>query len=139
MSHSQSQSFSPWRRRLHRQSPSGSSRIGSRYRPRFDVMEERNLLSSFVVSNTNDSGTGSLRQAIVDANARSGANDITFDPTAFASAQTITLTSGQLELSDTSGTETIYGPGGGRDGRQRRREQPGCFRSTQVSRRPSWE
>ena len=38
---------------------------------------------------------------------------ITFDPTAFATPQTITLTSGQLELSDTSGTETITGPAAG--------------------------
>jgi CSLREA domain-containing protein len=113
MSHSQSQTFSPWRRRLSRRAPSGFSRIGSRYRPRFDVMEERTLLSSFVVSNTNDSGTGSLRQAIQGANAQSGDNDITFDPTAFASAQTITLSSGQLELGNTSGTETITGPAAG--------------------------
>ena len=76
-------------------------------------MEARTLLSSFVVSNTDDSGTGSLRQAILDANAQSGANDITFDPTAFATPQTITLTSGQLELSDTTGTETITGPAAG--------------------------
>ena len=76
-------------------------------------MEDRTLLSSFMVSNTDDSGPGSLRQAIQDANDQSGDNDITFDPTAFASAQTITLTSGQLELSDTSGTETITGPAAG--------------------------
>jgi CSLREA domain-containing protein len=76
-------------------------------------MEERTLLSGFTVSNTDDSGPGSLRQAILDANAQSGGNDITFDPTAFASAQTITLTSGQLELSNTSGTETITGPAAG--------------------------
>ena len=38
---------------------------------------------------------------------------ITFDPTAFATPQTITLTGGQLELSDTSGTETITGPAAG--------------------------
>ena len=38
---------------------------------------------------------------------------ITFDPTAFATPQTITLTSGQLELSDTTGTETITGPAAG--------------------------
>ncbi len=38
---------------------------------------------------------------------------INFDPTAFATPQTITLTSGQLELSDTTGTETITGPAAG--------------------------
>ena len=76
-------------------------------------MEERTLLSGFVVSNIDDSGPGSLRQAILDANDQSGDNDITFDPTAFATSQTITLTSGQLELSNTSGTETITSPAAG--------------------------
>ena len=76
-------------------------------------MEDRTLLSSFVVSNTGDSGPGSLRQAIEGANAQGGAETITFDPTAFATPQTITLTSGQLELSDTTGTETITGPAAG--------------------------
>jgi hypothetical protein len=63
-----------------------------------------------MVSNTGDSGPGSLRQAILDANAQGGAETITFDAAAFATPQTITLSSGQLELSDTSGTETITGP-----------------------------
>ena len=35
------------------------------------------------------------------------AETITFKPTVFASTQTITLTSGQLVLSDTGGTQTI--------------------------------
>ena len=39
-----------------------------RYRPRFDVMEDRTLLSTFLVTNTGDSGPGSLRQAILDSN-----------------------------------------------------------------------
>ena len=38
---------------------------------------------------------------------------ITFDPTVFATSQTITLTEGQLELTNTSGTETIIGPAAG--------------------------
>ena len=38
---------------------------------------------------------------------------ITFDPTVFATPQTITLTQGQLELSNTSGTITIAGPAAG--------------------------
>ena len=42
-----------------------------------------------------------------------GANTITFDPTVFATAQTITLTGGQLALSNTSGAETITGPAAG--------------------------
>ena len=43
-------------------------------------MEERTLLSTFVVGNTDDSGPGSLRQAILDSNAAVGAtNTIDFD------------------------------------------------------------
>lgn len=47
------------------------------------------------VTNTNDSGAGSLRQAII--NSASG-DTIVFDSTAFASAQTINLTSGELTI-----------------------------------------
>ena len=54
--------------------------------------------ASFMVTNTNDSGTGSLRQAIADANATAGADDITFDTG--LSGQTITLTSGQLTITE---------------------------------------
>ena len=54
-----------------------------------------------------------LRGAVDLADVLPGAHTITFDPTVFASAQTITLTSGQLELSNTSGTETITGPAAG--------------------------
>ncbi len=35
--------------------------------------------ATFTVTNTNDSGAGSLRQAILDANAAAGADDIAFD------------------------------------------------------------
>ena len=44
----------------------------------------------------------------------SAAQTITFDPTVFATPQTITLTQGPLELSDSGGTQTITGPAGGR-------------------------
>jgi YVTN family beta-propeller protein len=40
-----------------------------RNRLRFDWLEDRTLLATFVVSNTNDSGPGTLRQAILDSNA----------------------------------------------------------------------
>ncbi len=43
-------------------------------------MEDRTLLSSFVVSNTGDSGPGSLRQAILDSNTATGStNTIDFN------------------------------------------------------------
>lgn len=41
--------------------------------------EYQGLLNAFSVTNTNDSGAGSLRQAILDANALSGADSITFN------------------------------------------------------------
>jgi FG-GAP-like repeat/FG-GAP repeat len=49
-------------------------------RPGFDFMEDRTLLSTFVVSNTGDSGPGSLRQAIIDSNSTAGeTNTIDFN------------------------------------------------------------
>jgi hypothetical protein len=51
-----------------------------RLRPRLEAMEDRTLLSTFLVSNTGDSGPGSLRQAILDSNKAVGAtNTIDFD------------------------------------------------------------
>ncbi len=41
--------------------------------------EWQGLLATFTVTNTNDSGAGSLRQAILDANALAGADTITFN------------------------------------------------------------
>ncbi len=38
-------------------------------------MEDRTLLSAFLVSNAADSGPGSLRQAILDSNAATGATN----------------------------------------------------------------
>ena len=53
-------------------------------------------------------GDLSLRQAVNLVNALDAAESITFSPTVFDTPQTITLTSGQLELS--AGTQTITGP-----------------------------
>ncbi len=57
--------------------------------------------NGFVVVNTNDAGDGSLRQAILNANAIAGANTITFAGAVFtdATADEITLSGGQLTLS----------------------------------------
>ena len=59
-------------------------------------------------------GLLSLREAVGFANTDpSGSSTITFDNTVFTTPQTITLTGSQLELSNTSGTETITGPAAG--------------------------
>ena len=58
-------------------SPAGRS-VGRRFRPLCDAVESRLLLSTFTVTNTGDSGPGSLRRAIIDSNASPGANTISF-------------------------------------------------------------
>ncbi len=76
--------------------------------------------SNLVVTDATDAtgqllplGHLSLRQAVNLADIMGVAATITFDSTAFAAHQTITLTSGQLELSDKSGLQTITGPAAG--------------------------
>ena len=54
--------------------------------------------ASFTVTNTNDSGVGSLRQAIIDANETPEADTIAFSES--LSGQAITLGSGQLEITE---------------------------------------
>ncbi len=59
----------------------GSSRspgTGKRSRPILEALETRQLLSTYAVLNTNDSGTGSLRQAIINANKDTSPDDIVF-------------------------------------------------------------
>jgi titin len=48
-------------------------------RPGLELLEDRVLPSVYAVINTNDSGEGSLRQAILDANAHPAPNTIIFD------------------------------------------------------------
>ncbi len=45
---------------------------------RFQSLEDRRLLATYIVDNTDDSGAGSLRQAILDANAQPGLDSIHF-------------------------------------------------------------
>lgn len=61
--------------------------------------------ATFNVTNLDDNGAGSLRQAIEDANAAAGADTITFQA---GLTGTITLTTGQLEITD---SVDIQGPG----------------------------
>jgi hypothetical protein len=48
-------------------------------RPGVEPLEDRSLLTTFIVGTTADSGPGSLRQAILDANATAGADTIAFN------------------------------------------------------------
>jgi hypothetical protein len=83
--------------------------------PTLLALEGRQLLSTFTVNSTSDSGSGSgltgdLRYCINQANSAGGVQTILFDNTVFNKPRTITLSGSQLELSDTTGTETITGP-----------------------------
>jgi len=63
--------------------------------------------ATFTVTSLNDSGAGSLRQAVLNANALLGADTIVFRS---GLTGIITLTSGQIEITDAL---TINGPGAG--------------------------
>ncbi len=87
-----------------------------RMRPTLLALEDRRLLSTVVVNNPTDTpvkGQIDLRQAIVQANTTGGDQTIVFDSTVFKTPQTITLNGTQLELSDTTGAETITAPAAG--------------------------
>ena len=60
----------------------------------------------FNVTTNDDSGPGSLRQAVLDANASPGADQITFND----GLGTIDLTTGQIDITETL---TITGPAAG--------------------------
>ena len=62
-----------------------------------ELLEDRTLLTAFTVVNTDDTGAGSLRDAIEQANANEGADTISFD--AALAGQTIILSS-ELLISD---------------------------------------
>ena len=64
--------------------------------------------ATYTVINTNDSGSGSLRQAITDANGNAGDDTIVFS--GFSGSNTITLGS---QLPNISDNVTINGPGAG--------------------------
>jgi hypothetical protein len=72
-------------------------------------LEDRAVPSTFAVLNLADGGEGSLRQAVLDANAYPGADVIDFAPA--ARDGTIALTGGQLSITDDL---TIDGPGADR-------------------------
>src|SRR5262249_45265183 len=73
-----------------------------------EVLEDRCLPSTYTVMNLADHGPGSLRQAVLDANAHPGADTIRFAPGLHGP---LALTGGELNITDSL---TIAGPGEGR-------------------------
>ena len=74
------------------------------------------LAATFTVTNTSDSGAGSLRDALTQANQNAQDDTINFAAGVFGTVQTITLTTGDLPISRDSATTTgrlliINGPG----------------------------
>src|SRR5438309_6942945 len=75
-----------------------------------ECLEDRLALSTFTVTSTTDSGAGSLRQAILDANANAGADTIAFS-IGGGGLQTITLASSLPAITDTVTLDGTTQPG----------------------------
>lgn len=75
-----------------------------------EVLETRTLLSALVVTNIDDSGAGSLRQAILDANANAGFDTISFD-IAGGGHQTIDLATPLPAVADATTIDGTTQPG----------------------------
>lgn len=90
--------FSLFRRKAKKQTAPVNKTVLS-----YEPLEVRDLLATFSVANLNDSGAGSLRQALIDANALPGADTISFNV-----AGSIQLTSalpkitGQVDIDGTT-------------------------------------
>src|SRR5438105_2798513 len=110
-------SLSGWLKHLNRKSTgsrlqsrrachgSHSGATKARFVPRLEPLEDRSLPSTFTVTNLHDSGPGSLRAAILAADAHPGPDVIQFAPELHG---TIRLTSGELAITDSL---AINGPG----------------------------
>ncbi|HZT83756.1 MAG TPA: hypothetical protein VFA26_26230 [Gemmataceae bacterium] len=90
------------------------NRLAARFQPHLEVLEGRCLpskLATLTVTNTADSGPGSLRGEIALASTRKYASDqVTIVFAKGLAGQTITLTSGELDIIRSL---TIQGPGAG--------------------------
>lgn len=70
-----------------------------------EALEARDVPAVFTVTNLSDAGAGSLRQAILNANAAAGVDDVVF---AAGLTGTIALTTGEIEITD---AVNVNGPG----------------------------
>ncbi len=75
-----------------------------------DIGSYEYYFSPLIVLNANETGAGSLRDAIAFANSNAGADTVSFEPVFFSTPRTVTLSS-QLVLTDTTGATTLTGPG----------------------------
>src|SRR5581483_7128476 len=101
----------PWTRACSRHSPLPIRRSAHRpFRPVLESLEDRCLPTTFLVTNTGDNGAGSLRQAILDANATAGTDTIAFS-IAGAGAHTIQPTSSLPTITDPAVIDATTQPG----------------------------
>jgi parallel beta-helix repeat protein len=81
-------------------------------RLRIDSLEDRSVPAIITVTNANDNGAGSFRQAVIDANATTDADTIVFDTAGvFATPQTINLETALPDIVAGGGALTITGTG----------------------------
>src|SRR5262245_336777 len=111
---------SPWIRKLFTRPVSRTIRKASPWvRLAVETLEARTVPSTFTVLNTNDTGAGSLRDAVAQANANLGVDTIVFGDgsggggTNFldATPDTIILTSGVITFAGDTALTTVTGTG----------------------------
>src|SRR4051812_12244849 len=87
-------------------------RLAPAHRPSAEALEERIALAIYTVTNVNDVGPGSLRQAILNANNSAHADDtIVFDAAVFSTPRVIDVISALPQFGSVSGGLSIVGPG----------------------------
>ncbi len=96
-------------RRYRQARRSNFSRI-AKFRPRFEVLEERALLAVFTVLNTDDAGPDSLRWAIQQANTSAGHDTIAFHIPG-SGAKTISLATALPTVTDSVTIDATTQPG----------------------------
>src|SRR6478609_962543 len=79
-------------------------------RLRYESLEDRRMLTVYTVSSALNTGTGTLRDAVTQANSHSGADQIAFAPE--LSGKTILLTGSELVVSGDLKIDATSLPGG---------------------------